>query len=151
MDQILGILIVALVISIVVGAIASGLQRLLGFAIIAAIATALIGMATGNSFSLPNALPNVVGSIQPNSGLPDRIETINPAAGDLEGSGSTSANAFNTDQPTATNAGDDSAPTSTATTATTDTAGSGATSSGAASSPATTAPTNTSRPVNALW
>lgn len=155
MDQILGILIVALVICIVVGAIASGLQRLLGFAIIGAIATALIGMATGSSFSLPN----VMGAIQPNSGLPNQIETINPAAGSIEGSGSTSAgpaNAFGDNQ-TATGSTPGTATANSGTANSGLPANSGAapstgtTGSGSTGQSASTAPANQPRPVNALW
>ncbi|MGB3615769.1 MAG: hypothetical protein WBA10_18380 [Elainellaceae cyanobacterium] len=156
MDQILGILIVTLVISILIGAIANGAQRLLGFAIIAAIATALIGMVTGSSFSLPN----VVSSIQPNSGLPAQIETINPAAG----SGSTSAgpaSAFGDQTNAADNAGtsDATQPSSSgvASNSTPGSAGSAEANSANVdgpvirTTPSGSSTTDAPRPVNALW
>ncbi|MGF1516050.1 MAG: hypothetical protein ACFB5Z_20455 [Elainellaceae cyanobacterium] len=162
MDQVLGILIGALVISIVIGAIVSGAQRLLGFGIIAAIATVLIGMVTGSSFSLPNAAGTIQSSnAQPDSGLPERIETINPAAG----SGSTApGSAFSPgqsgDAATAQNSGSGSGTAGGAATGST-AAGGAAAGSTAAGSAATgsagasgTAPSNTSatgQPVNALW
>ena len=158
MDQVLGILIVALIISIVIGAIASGAQRLLAFGIIAAIATALIGAVTGSSFSLPN----VMSAIQPNSGLPAQIETINPAAG----SGSTSAgsaNAFgegqtgaagnagvgNTNQTPSSGVASNSTPGQAGTGAEVNSAG--ANSSGTGTAPANISSDNAPRPVNALW
>ncbi|MGF1536821.1 MAG: hypothetical protein ACFB4J_10115 [Elainellaceae cyanobacterium] len=153
MDQVLGILIIALIGSIVIGAIASGAQRLLGFGIVAAIATILIGTVTGSSFSLPS----VVGAIQPNSGLPEQIETINPAAGSTTAAPSS---AFSPEQGSGTgsagntSAGDTGAGNS-ASSAGTGTAAQPAGGSTTATGASGTAPANTSsgasRPVNALW
>ncbi len=146
MDQVIGILIVALIISIVIGAIASGAQRLLGFGIIAAIATALIGAVTGSSFSLPN----VVGAIQPNSGLPERIETINPAAGRTTAAPSSSFGEGQIGTPgAADNGANNGAATSGGSAAAP--AGTGSTGTGSSGSAGVGTPASESRPVNALW